>query len=41
MDNGNGDECDGILLPGELHQLLVTTVVGLRASVMDNGEEVL
>ncbi len=28
-------------MPGELRQLLVTTVVGLLASVMENGEGVL
>ena len=38
MDNGNGDDGDAILLPGTLHQLLVTTIVGILASAMDNGE---
>ena len=38
MGNGNGDDGDAILLPGELHQLLVTTIVGILASAMDNGE---
>jgi len=38
MGNGDGDDGDGILLPGTLDQLLVTTVMGLRASAMENGE---
>jgi len=33
--------CKRVHTPGALHQLLVTTVVGLLASVMENGEGVL